>query len=172
MTSTRSTATFSRRANLEWTGDVPRGSGRVTAGSAAFSIAAAFPRLAGEPAGTTTPEELLAASHATCFGIALRSVLATRGGSARWISVTATVTVDKGGGQILVRTSHLDGVVHGLEGVSAAELAVLAREAETRCTISRFLRATIPITLTVSAAQDETSAAQDETSTEVRPHVD
>ena len=79
--------------------------------------------------------------------------------------MTATVTVDKGGGQILVRTSHLDGVVHGLEGVSAAELAVLAREAETRCTISRFLRATIPITLTVSAAQDETS-------TEVRPHVD
>jgi osmotically inducible protein OsmC len=151
---TRSTATFSRRASLEWTGDVPRGSGRVTAGSDAFSIGATFPRLAGEPAGTTTPEELLAASHATCFGIALRSVLATRGGSARRIVVTATITADKGGGQILVKASQLDGVVHGLEGVSAAELEALAREAETRCTISQLLRATIPIVLTVSAMNE------------------
>jgi drug/metabolite transporter superfamily protein YnfA len=55
-----------------------------------------------QPAGATTPEELLAASHATYFGIALRSVLAQRGGSADRITTTATLTADKGGGRIRI----------------------------------------------------------------------
>jgi organic hydroperoxide reductase OsmC/OhrA len=60
-------ASFSRSAVLEWTGDVARGTGRAAAASGAFATNATFPRLAGEPAGATTPEELLAASHATCL---------------------------------------------------------------------------------------------------------
>ena len=141
--------TFSRRAVLEWSGDVPRGSGRVLAESRAFAIAATFPRLAGEPAGATTPEELLAASHATCFGIGLRSVLAQHGGSAERIRVTATVTADKGRGAIRLRGAHLDAVVEGLSGVGPDALEGVARAAEEACTISTVLRASIPITLDV-----------------------
>lgn len=142
-------ASFSRHAVLEWTGDVPRGSGRVTAGSSAFTTAVTFPRLAGEPSGATTPEELLAASHATCFGIGLRSVLAQRGGSAERITVTATVHADKGGGAIRIQRAHLEARVIGLAGVAADALAEIARAAEEACTISTVLRATVPITVAV-----------------------
>jgi hypothetical protein len=50
--------TFQRSAQLVWRGDVVHGSVEVRAGSDAFSVAPRFPTLRGEPAGTTTPEEL------------------------------------------------------------------------------------------------------------------
>lgn len=138
-------ATFQRSATLEWTGDVVRGAGRVTAGSAAFGLPATFPRLGGEPPGATTPEELLAASHATCFGIALRSVLAARGGSADRITTTATLTADKGGGRIRIVAAHLEAVVEGLSNLDQEGLDTAARAAEEACTISTLLRPTVPI---------------------------
>ena len=112
-------AAFSRRATLDWSGDVLRGEGAVTAGSDAFTVGATFPRLHCEPAASTTPEELLAAAHATCFGIGLRSVIAQRGGTAQRVRVTVTITADKGGGAIRIQTSHLSGEVEGLAGVAA-----------------------------------------------------
>jgi osmotically inducible protein OsmC len=145
-------ASFSRSAVLEWSGDVVRGTGRVSAASDAFSVAATFPRLSGEPAGTTTPEELLAASHATCFGIGLRSVLAQRGATADRVRVTATITADKGGGQIRIQSAHLEGVVEGLSGVDPAAIDEIARAAEEACTISALLRVTIPVSVRVVAA--------------------
>ncbi len=142
-------ASFSRQAVLEWTGDVPRGSGQVVAGSHAFDVPATFPRLSGEPAGMTTPEELLAASHATCFGIGLRSVLAQRGGSAARVRVTATVRADKGKGLIAIIDTKLDAIVDGLTGVDTSSLEDIARAAEEACTISTLLRATVPVTVTI-----------------------
>jgi osmotically inducible protein OsmC len=139
-------ASFSRSAVLDWTGDVARGSGRVAAGSAAFDVPATFPRLAGEPAGATTPEELLAASHATCFGIGLRSVLAQRGGTAGRIRVTATVTAEKGSGRIRIEAAHLEAVVEGLAGVEPGALDEIARAAEEACTISAALRPAVRVT--------------------------
>ena len=62
----------------------PTSAGTIGAGSGAFTVAARFPSLRGEAPGTTTPEELLAASHAVCYGIGLRSVIGRRGGSAAW----------------------------------------------------------------------------------------
>lgn len=83
-------ATFSRSAEVRWTGDVMRGSGEAVAASGAFTVPVRFPSTLGEPPGKTTPEELLAASHATCFGIGLRSVIGRRGGSASRVVVSAT----------------------------------------------------------------------------------
>ena len=88
-------AVFSRRAVLQWDGDIPDGSGLVTPGSGAFSAGVIFPSIAGDPPGMTTPEELLVASHATCYGIGLRALIARRGGRARRVSVTATVTAER-----------------------------------------------------------------------------
>ena len=127
------------------------GEAASAAGSGAFDVGATFPRLAGEPAGATTPEELLAASHATCFGIGLRSVLARRGGTAARVRVTATVTAEKGGGRIRIDAAHLEGVVEGLSGVGPAALAEVAREAEEACTISAVLRPTVRVTVRVRA---------------------
>jgi lipoyl-dependent peroxiredoxin len=142
-------ASFSRSAVLTWTGDVARGAGRVDAASGAFGVTATFPRLAGEPVGATTPEELLAASHATCFGIGLRSVLTQRGGTATRVRVTATLTAEKGGGRIRVVAAHLEGVVEGLAGVESDALGEVARAAEEACTISALLRPTVAVTVSV-----------------------
>jgi osmotically inducible protein OsmC len=144
-------AAFSRSAVLDWTGDVARGTGEVSAGGGAFAVAATFPRLAGEPAGSTTPEELLAASHATCFGIGLRSVLAQRGGAASRVRVTATVTAEKGGGRIRIEAAHLEAVVDGLAGVAPDALDEIARAAEEACTVSVVLRPTARVTVSVRA---------------------
>ena len=143
-------ATFSRHATIEWTGDVTRGRGAVTAGSEAFSVPVTFPRLAGEPAHTTTPEELLAASHATCFGIGLRSVIGQRGGTAERIRVTATLTADKGARGIRIQSSHLRAEVEGLAGVASDALPGIARDAEEGCTISAAIRGTVAIAVEIS----------------------
>jgi osmotically inducible protein OsmC len=142
-------ATFSRRATLEWTGDVVHGTGTIVTGSRAFVVAATFPRLRGEPGGTTVPEELLAAAHATCFGIGLRSVLAQRGGSAERIRATATITAEKGSGRIRLVSAHVEGVVEGLAGLDVSALDECGRAAEDACTISAMLRASVPVTVEV-----------------------
>jgi lipoyl-dependent peroxiredoxin len=113
-------ATFSRQAVLEWNGDVMGGAGQVTAGTGAFAVPATFPSTAGEAAGKTTPEELLAASHATCYGIGLRSLIGRRGGQAPRLTVTATITAEKGPGGIRIQSSHLSAEVESLEGIDHA----------------------------------------------------
>jgi osmotically inducible protein OsmC len=144
-------AHFSRRAVLEWSGEVMEGGGQVTAGSKAFAVAVTFPSTVGEPPGKSTPEEMLAASHATCYGIGLRSLIGRRGGRARRVTVTATVTAEKGTHGIRVQSSHLMGVVEALEGIDAAQLQEIARETKDRCTISIALEATVAITVDVVA---------------------
>jgi osmotically inducible protein OsmC len=144
-------AEFTRSAVLEWKGDVIRGSGGVSAVSGAFAVRASFPRVIGEPEGVTTPEELLAASHAACFGIGLRSVIGRRGGTARRVSVVATVTAEKGASGIRIRSAHLSGVVEGLEGVTSEELEDIARETADGCTISEALWGNVVITHEVAA---------------------
>jgi lipoyl-dependent peroxiredoxin len=144
-------ASFSRRAVLQWDGDVTDGAGHVTAGSSAFTVAVTFPRTGGEPAGNTTPEELLAASHATCYGIGLRSLIGRRGGRARRVTVTATLRAEKGPGGIRIQSSHLTGVVDGLERIDDALLKEIARETEERCTVTIALRETVSVTSEIIA---------------------
>jgi osmotically inducible protein OsmC len=146
------TVMFTRSAELTWNGDVVRGSGKVNAGSGAFSVAATFPTLRGEPQDTTTPEELLAASHAVCFGIGVRSVIGRRGGTATKVVVTATLTAEKGPEGIRVRRSHLAGVVEGLQGVEASALSEIGIEAERECTISTAIRGSVQISHDITSA--------------------
>ena len=142
---------FSRHATLEWSGEAQPHPARVRAGSAAFEVPASGPRLAGEPAGVTTPEELLAASHAICFGIGLRSLIAKEGGRAKRVEVTATITADKDAEGIRIRSSRLEAVVQGLEGLDVARLPEVARATEERCTISNAIRAAVAISVSVRA---------------------
>lgn len=127
------------------------GTGTVTAGTAAFTIPATWPRIVGEAAGQTTPEEMLAASHAICYGMGLRSVIAQRGGTARRVSVTATITADKGSNGIRILSSHLAGVVEGLEGIGPESLREVARATEDGCTISNAIRGSVAISSEVTA---------------------
>ena len=146
------TVTFSRSAELTWDGDVVRGAGTIRATSGSFTVAATFPTLRGEAAGSTTPEELLAASHAVCYGIGLRSVIGRHGGSAARIVVMATITAEKGPEGIRIRQSHLSGVVEGLERIDPASLGDIGAEAKRECTISTALRGSVEISHDIASA--------------------
>lgn len=137
--------TFSRSAHVEWQGDVARGSGIARAASGAFQTSVTFPTLRGEPDGTTTPEELLAASHATCYAIGLRSVLARQGGSASRLVVTATVTAEKDSGAIRIVLSHLTAELYEVSGLDAATVERCAEAAKRECTISNALSGTVAV---------------------------
>jgi osmotically inducible protein OsmC len=145
--------TFERTAEMNWNGDVVRGSGVVNAGSGSFTVPASYPTLRGEAPGTTTPEELLAASHASCYAIALRSVIARSSGTASGIVVTATLTAEKGQGVIRVTRSHLSALVIGSGGLDDQQLADCAVAAKDECTISNVLRGNVSITSEVKRQQ-------------------
>src|SRR5688572_13188216 len=89
-------ATFTRHADVEWTGGLLDGSGTASAGSGAFSVPVTFPsRIAERADGKTTPEELMAASHAVCYAMVLTNTITKKGGSLKKLRVTATVTAEK-----------------------------------------------------------------------------
>ena len=144
-------ASFSRHVDVEWTGGLMDGSGTAQAGTGAFSLPVTFPSRIGEPDGKTTPEEFMAASHAVCYAMVLTNTIGKQGGKARKVTVTATVTADKGDSGIKVTSSHLKAVVDGLEGIDKGKLQELATGAEKGCPISNAIRGSVNITVEAQA---------------------
>ena len=94
---------------------------------------------------------MLAASHATCYGIGLRSLIGRRGGRAQRVTVTAIVTAEKGPRGIRVQSSHLSGEVQALEGIDHEQLQEIAQDTRERCTISIALEGTVAVTYDIVA---------------------
>jgi osmotically inducible protein OsmC len=140
-------AVFSRHVDVDWTGSVTEGKGQVKAGTGAFTLPVTFPARVGEPAGHTSPEELIAAAHAACYAMALNATVGRKGGSIGRTHVTATVSADKGDAGIKITTSKLKVVAEGLQGIERAQFAEIAREAESRCPVSNALRGSLQIEL-------------------------
>jgi len=140
-------ATFSRNVTVDWSGPIMEGKGQARAGSGAFAVPVTFPRRIGEPEGMTSPEELVAAAHASCYAMALNATLGRKNAKAAKTVVTATVTADKGDAGITVVSSKLHVVAHGLEGMPAGDFAATAKEAEGKCPISNALRNNLEITV-------------------------
>ena len=144
--------TFARHADVEWTGTLMEGNGTATAGTGAFNLPVTFPsRIAERGDGKTTPEELMAASHAVCYGMVLTNTLGKQGGKARRVRVTATVTGDKSDAGLKVVSSHLKATVEGLEGIDKSKLSALATGAEKDCPISNAIRGNVAITVEAQA---------------------
>ena len=145
-------ATFARNVDVEWTGNLMEGSGTAKAGTGAFSLPVTFPsRIAEKGDSNTTPEELMAASHAVCYAMVLTNTITKQGGKARKVRVTATVTADKSDAGIKVVSSHLKAVVEGLEGIDKGKLSELATGAEKGCPISNAIRGSVAITVEAQA---------------------
>ena len=138
-------ATFSRSVEVDWTGPIMEGTGTAKAGSGAFNLPVSFPSRIGEPAGKTSPEELMAASHASCYAMALNATVGRKGGSIGHTVVTATIVADKGDAGIKLTTSKLKAVAEGLQGVDAAKFAEIAQAAEKGCPISNAIRGSMQI---------------------------
>ena len=142
---------FSRKVDVDWSGSIMEGKGQVKAGTGAFTLPVTFPARVGEPAGHTSPEELMAASHAACYAMALNATVGRKGGSIARTHVTATIVADKGEAGITVTTSRLKVVAEGLQGIDKAQFPDVAREAEGKCPISNALRGSLKIELDAEA---------------------
>ena len=145
-------ATFARHVDVDWNGGLLDGSGVAKAGSGAFSVPVTFPsRIAEKADGKTTPEELMAASHAVCYAMVLTNTISKKGGTLTRLRVTATVTADKSDAGIKVTSSDLDAQVEGLQGIEPSGLQDLATEAEKGCPISNAIRGSVAVTVRAKA---------------------
>ena len=144
-------ATFSRNVTVNWEGSIMEGKGTTKAGSGAFNLPVSFPRRIGDAEGVTSPEELIAAAHASCYAMALNATVGRKGGSIAKTDVTATVTADKGDAGIKITKSKLTVVAHGLTGIPKEQFAEVAREAEGKCPVSNALRGALQIDVDAKA---------------------
>src|SRR4051794_3206612 len=107
---TRGTGMPTRTATTSWTGDLQSGSGTVELSSSKVgTYEVSFPkRAADEAGGTTSPEELIAAAHSSCFAMAISNELAQAGGSNAQLSIRADVTLSPDPARgVRVRSSKL-----------------------------------------------------------------
>ncbi len=142
--------TFSRSSTVSYAGTIMEGAGTAVAGTGAFSLPVTFPRRIGEPEGTTSPEELIAAAHATCYAMVVTGALGRANASTARRSVKCTITADKGDAGIKITTSKLELTAEGLTGMDAAAFETMAREAEGKCPVSNLLRPALTIDLVVT----------------------
>ena len=130
-----------RTARSVWTGSVTEGGGKVTAvTSGTFTdLDVTLPTRSGEESqGNTSPEELIAAAHASCYSMALSAGLTRAGTPPDSLDVSASVTFDMVDGAPTVTTSVLS-VSGSVPGVTADQFAEAAETAKNGCPISRAL---------------------------------
>lgn len=140
-----------RSARTSWTGGLQDGSGTVeltSSGAGSFDVS--FPkRAADEAGGTTSPEELIAAAHTSCYAMALSGEIASAGGTPQSLDVSADVTLrpDPAGG---FRISGVALTVRGsVDGLDEAGFVAAAEAAKAGCPVSKALTGT---TITLDAA--------------------
>jgi len=135
-----------RNATAHWEGSLMEGAGTVSLDSSGLgTYDVTWASRAEDPAGRTSPEELIAAAHSTCFSMALSHGLAQAGTPPESIDTSAAVTFQPGEGitgiVLTVRAS--------VPGLSAEEFTTAAENAKTNCPVSKALTGT---TITLDAA--------------------
>lgn len=131
----------SRTARTEWNGGLQDGSGTVTLTSSGVgSYSVSFPRRSSEEAGgVTSPEELIAAAHSSCYSMQLSAVIGNAGGTVKSLVTDASVALgpDPAGG---FRLTGITLTVRGqVEGLDQAGFAKAAQEAKETCPVSKAL---------------------------------
>ncbi|MFT4219167.1 MAG: OsmC family peroxiredoxin [Microbacterium sp.] len=135
-------------AKTSWKGSLAEGSGDVALQTSHQGPFAVNWKARSEGSDSvTTPEELIAAAHSSCFSMALSHALAQNGTPPQSVDTTASVTFVPGKG---ITGSHLN-VEASVPGLSAADFARIAEEAKAGCPVSQAL-AGIEITLEAALA--------------------
>ena len=139
-----------RRAEATWAGSLAEGSGMIT-----YVTSGSFTRLpvtwgsrTAAADGRTSPEELVAAAHASCYAMAFSGSLGRNGTPPSSLEVSATVTFDKleAGWRIVSSALAVRGVVPGIDAATFASLAEGTRDT---CPVSTMMRGNV--TLSVEA---------------------
>ena len=136
-----------RRATTIWEGDLASGSGTFTAASGAIGPQeVSWNARTEEPGGKTSPEELLAAAHASCFSMALSGALARAGTPPRRLETEAVVTFDKLNGGWGVTKSALR-VRGDVPGADEEAFRRAAEDAKDNCPISQALKGNVELSV-------------------------
>ena len=142
-----------RTARTAWTGSLQEGSGQVELSSSGVgTYEVSFPKRAADNAdGTTSPEELIAAAHSSCYAMQLSSLVANAGGTPQSLDVQADVSLgpDPAGG---FKLTGIKITVRGkVDGLDADGFEKAAQDAKASCPVSKALTG-VDITLDAALA--------------------
>lgn len=128
-----------RSTQTSWEGALATGAGKLGGGSsrALDGLDVTWAARTEAPGGKTSPEELAAAAHSSCFAMALSLKLGENNTPPQRLNVTATVTLDEVGGAPTITTSELQ-VRAEVPGLSADDFAKVVDAAAALCPVSRL----------------------------------
>jgi osmotically inducible protein OsmC len=143
-----------RKATTQWQGSLLEGAGKVTlesSGLGTFDVT--WASRAEDPNGRTSPEELIAAAHSSCFAMQFSDEIAEAGGTPHSLEVTAEVTFGplKEGGMGIPKVAL---TVRGeVEGLDEAGFKQAAEAAKVNCPVSKALAAVDEISMDAALVQ-------------------
>ena len=136
-----------RRASTTWAGDLARGRGTVTLeSSAAGKFDVSWPARTEDPNGLSSPEELIAAAHSSCYSMQLSHMIDEAGGTPNQIDTTAVVTLIVGEGITKIALTCRASV----DGMDEEAFQQTAQGAKEQCPVSGLVKANTEITLDAS----------------------
>ena len=141
-------AVAERKAETTWNGDLMQGNGVLSTGSSGIlkETPVTWAARTEAPEGKTSPEEMLAAAHASCYAMAFSGALGRRGTPPERLHVTAVASLDRVEGAMKV--TKMDLTVRGrVPGLDQSGFEEAARTAEQGCPISNAIRNNVEITV-------------------------
>ena len=143
-----------RHATANWSGNLTEGSGMLqyVSSGAIARLPITWSSRTEAHGGRTSPEELLAAAHASCFSMAFANQLAKNGSIATKLDVRVDVTADKkeAGWTVLSSAIKVTGVVPGIDAAKFAEIANAAKDG---CPISRAITGNVELSVEATLAE-------------------
>jgi lipoyl-dependent peroxiredoxin len=136
-----------RSASTDWEGDLAHGKGTIKLDSGALdSFEVTWASRTERSEGKTSPEELIAAAHSSCYSMALSNTLSEGGHEPERLEVSSTVSFDMVDGAPTVTESKL--TVRGkVPGIDEDDFLAAARDAEQNCPVSRAIKGNVEISL-------------------------
>jgi lipoyl-dependent peroxiredoxin len=140
-----------RHASVVWNGGLTDGSGMITylSSGVVSRLPISWASRTSAHDGKTSPEELLAAAHASCFSMALSARLAKNGTPPTQLDVRAEVTFDNASGGWKVTASKLV-VVANVPDIDDATFQRLAEDAKENCPISQAIKGNVEVSVDAS----------------------
>jgi osmotically inducible protein OsmC len=149
-----------RDAEVQWEGSLARGAGTLMSGSSALDeLAVTWASRTKQPDGKTSPEELIAGAHASCFAMALALVLGENKTPPERMAVNAACTLDEVEGAPRITTVEL-AVRAQVPGLDAADLERMVGQAADLCPVSNALRGDVTIKVRSELVSDVESTPE------------
>ena len=142
---------ITRHAEVTWSGDLTSGSGTINyVSSGAFSrLPVTWASRTEAHNGRTSPEELIAAAHASCFSMAFSARLAKNGTPPTTLDVRVVITYAKGDAGWKIATSTIK-VKGNVPGIDLETFRTIAEDAKDNCPVSVALKGNVDLVVDAS----------------------